>query len=101
MMKQQWKRHSAELKAKVALQASKGQQTINEIASEYLVHPTQRAQWKKQALDESPHVFSAQGQRDKTDGALLAALSQEIGQLKVELDWLKTTGTPLVRRNGR
>jgi len=86
----QRKRHSAELKAKVALEAIKGQKTVNEIASEYGVHPTQIAQWKKQALDELPDIFS---QRRKIgaqeEEALQAALYQQIGQLKVELDWLK------------
>jgi transposase-like protein len=87
-MKQQRKRYSAAIKAKVALEAIRGQKTANEIASEYGVHPTQIAQWKKQVLDELPCIFS-QGQREKTDEALIAALYQEIGQLKVELDWLK------------
>ena len=87
-MKQQRKRYSAAIKAKVALEAIRGQKTANEIASEYGVHPTQIAQWKKQALDELPSIFS-QGQREKTDEALIATLYQEIGQLKVELDWLK------------
>jgi transposase-like protein len=92
-MTQQRKRYSAELKAKVALEAIKGHKTANEIASAYGVHPTQIAQWKKQVLDELPHFFSAhQGQREKADEALIAALYQEIGQLKVELDWLKKTG---------
>jgi transposase-like protein len=87
-MKQQRKRYSAAIKAKVALEAIRGQKTANEIASEYGVHPTQIAHWKKQALDELPSIFS-QGQGEKTDEALIAALYQEIGQLKVELDWLK------------
>ncbi len=88
-MKQYRKRYSAEIKAKVALEAIKGQKTANEIASEYGVHPTQIAQWKKQALDELPQLFVGPGNRAKTDEALIAALYQEIGQLKVELDWLK------------
>ena len=88
-MKQYRKRYSAEIKARVALEAIKGQKTANEIASEYGVHPTQIAQWKKQALDELPHLFASAGSREKTDEALIAALYQEIGQLKVELDWLK------------
>jgi putative transposase len=86
----QRKRYSAEIKAKVALEAIKGQKTANEIAAEYGVHPTQIAQWKKQALDELPQLFSSrQGPQGKSDEALMAALYQEIGQLKVELDWLK------------
>lgn len=92
-MTQQRKRYSAELKAKVALEAIRGHKTANEIASAYGVHPTQIAQWKKQVLDELPHFFSThQGQQEKADEALIAALYQEIGQLKVELDWLKKAG---------
>ncbi len=53
------KRYSAEIKAKVALEAIKGQKTTNEIANEYGVHPSQIAQWKKQALDELPQIFSS------------------------------------------
>jgi transposase-like protein len=99
-MTQQRKRYSAELKAKVALEAIRGHKTANEIASTYGVHPTQIAQWKNQALDELPHVFStSHGQREKADEALIAALYQEIGQLKVELDWLKKSRTLLSRRN--
>lgn len=101
-MTQQRKRYSAELKAKVALEAIKGHKTANEIASMYGVHPTQIAQWKKQVLDELPQFFSSyQGQREKTDEALIAALYQEIGQLKVELDWLKKSKMLLSRRNER
>ena len=86
----QRKRHSAELKAKVALEAIKGQKTVNEIASEYGVHPTHIAQWKKQALDELPDIFSHRRQKGaQEEEALKAALYQQIGQLKVELDWLK------------
>jgi putative transposase len=93
-MSVQRKRYSAETKAKVALEAIKGQRTANEIAADYGVHPTQIAQWKKQALDELPQVFSAKGAgRGKADEELIAGLYQEIGQLKVELDWLqKKTG---------
>jgi transposase-like protein len=86
----QRKRYSAEIKAKVALEAIKGQKTANEIASEYGVHPSQIAQWKKQALEELPTIFSnRQLKKEKEGEALTAALYQEIGQLKYELDWLK------------
>ncbi len=98
---QQRKRYSADLKAKVALEAIRGQKTANELASEYGVHPTQIAQWKKQVLEEMPHIFSRQGRREPSDEALIAALYQEIGQLKVELDWLKKSRTGLLRRNER
>lgn len=83
-------RYSAETKAKVALEAIKGQRTVNEIAADYGVHPTQIAQWKKQALDALPQLFASKGtERSKADDAFIAGLYQEIGQLKVELDWLQ------------
>ena len=84
------KQYSAEQKAKIALTAIKGQQTVNEIAGDFGVHPTQVAQWKKQLLDEAPQVFASARDRQAEDAEALAArLYQEIGQLKMELDWLK------------
>ena len=86
----QRKRYSAELKYKVALEAIRGHKTANEIASEYGVHPTQIAQWKKQALDGLPDVFSSRAStRQKSEEALIATLYQEIGQLKVQVSWLE------------
>ena len=84
------KHYSAELKAKIAVEAIKEQRTINEIASQYGVHPNQVTQWKKQALSEMAQLFS--DRRVKTQAAeeeLKAKLYQQIGQLKVELDWVK------------
>lgn len=86
----QRKRHSVQTKAKVVLEAIKGQKTANGIASEYRVHPTQIAQWKKQALEELPEIFSHRREKGtQKEESLKATLYQEIGQLKVELDWLK------------
>ncbi len=86
----QRKRYSATLKAKVALEAIKGQKTANEIAAEYGVHPSQIAQWKKQVLDGLPDLFSTRESRQaKGEEALIANLYQEIGQLKVQVDWLE------------
>ena len=86
----QRKRYSVELKTKVALEAIKGHKTANEIATEYGVHPTQIAQWKKQALDGLPTVFSTRASdRAKSEEALIASLYQQIGQLKVQVDWLE------------
>jgi transposase-like protein len=82
--------YTAEFKAKVALAAIKGQQTVNEIAATYGVHPNQVLQWKKQALEALPEVFSTRrGRVVQDEEALQARLYQQIGQLKVELDWLK------------
>lgn len=80
--------YGAETKAKVAVAAIKGEITANEIASIYGIHPVQVTKWKKQALEGLPQIFgngrAAKVEEDRTD-----ALYQQIGQLKVELDWLK------------
>ena len=84
------KRYSAEEKAKIALEALRGQKTVNEIATAFGVHPNQVSQWKKQAIDELPQVFlDHRGKHDRAEAELQAQLYQEIGQLKFELDWLK------------
>ncbi len=89
-MSVQRKRYSAEEKTRVAVEAMRGQKTINELAAEYGVHPTQITQWKKQALEEMSTGFSGgRERRERTDEALVASLYQEIGQLKMEMDWLK------------
>ena len=82
--------HSADVKAKVVIAAIKGQQTAAEIASMYGVHVTQIGIWKKKALEELAQLFSSRRSsavREQED--LTASLYQQIGQLKVELDWLK------------
>ena len=84
------RQHSGEFKAKVVLEALRGEQTINELAAEYGVHPMQITQWKRVALEELPKVLSNRRRtKSKDEEVLKAALSQQIGQLKVELDWLK------------
>lgn len=89
-MARQRNHYTADFTAKVALTAIKGQQTVNEMAATYGVHPNQVVQWKKQALDALPEGFSTRRARAaQDDEALQARLYQQIGQLKVELDWLK------------
>jgi putative transposase len=89
-MTKQRNHYSADFKAKVAIAAIKGQQTVNEIASIYSVHPNQVMQWKKQLLEAVPDVFSVRRARAAQDEEeVKAQLYQQIGQLKVELDWLK------------
>jgi len=89
-MKNKRRNHSAAFKAKVALAAIKGDKTIAELASEYEVHPNQITQWKKQLLESLPELFSRRRKTDQRDQAVLTSeLYQQIGQLKVELDWLK------------
>ena len=88
--------HSAQFKAKVALEALKGQNTVNELASKYGVHPSQITRWKQQLEAEVQDIF-ANGKRKhaREEAELRARLYQEIGQLKVELDWLKSKVSPL------
>jgi putative transposase len=89
-MKSQRKRHTADFKARVALEAAKGNKTINEIAAKYSVHPNLVSQWKKQLLESLPQIFSdPRFKQDHDHEQLEAQLYQQIGQLKVELDWLK------------
>src|SRR5215212_1117230 len=89
-MATQRKRYSAEFKARVALEALKGHKTVNELASTYGVHPTQITHWKHRLQQEMPEIFSARrAKREDAQEALQAQLYQKIGQLKVELDWLK------------
>jgi len=89
-MSTQRKRYSAEFKARVALEALKGHKTVNELARAYGVHPTQITHWKHQLQKEVPDIFSARRDKRQHDQeAFQAQLYQQIGQLKVELDWLK------------
>jgi len=82
--------HPAAFKAKVALEAIKEQRTIAELSSLYGVHPTQITKWKRQALDILAAGFSEkQKQKEHDDRALIQELYQQIGRLKVEVDFLK------------
>ena len=89
-MKTQRRKHSGGFKARVALEALRMQMTAPEIAGKFGVHPQQVATWKKQALDGMPEIFSERrGKAEKYEEELKARLYEEIGHLKVELDWLK------------
>ena len=82
--------HSAAFKAKVALEAARELKTAAELASEYQVHPTQINQWKKQLKQGAADLFESATSRPAVDpDKLTAPLYEEIGRLKVELDWLK------------
>ena len=84
------KTYEAVFKAKVAIEAIKGEKTIAKIASHYQVHPNRISQWKRQAMEILPEAFNGKRKKaDLTTEQREAELYQQIGQLKVELDWLK------------
>lgn len=83
-------RHSAEFKFQVALEAAKGQKTLNELASEYAVHPNQISTWKQHLLEGGAGLFAPNGARQQqAQEALQTDLYEQIGRLKMELEWLK------------
>ena len=85
-------RHSAEFKGKVALDALKGLKTVNELAGQYQVHPTQISQWKRQVQGRVNELFAnGQGKGHQETEAVQAKLYEEVGRLKMELDWIKKT----------
>lgn len=82
--------HLDEFKAKVALEASKGVRTLSELSSMFSVHPTVISHWKRQMLEELPQIFKRGGHgRGPTEEELTTPLYEEIGRLKVEVDFLK------------
>lgn len=84
------KQFSKEFKAKVALEAIKGLKTSAEISSEFSVHPTQIAKWKKELREGLPEIFSGKkSAADKDKDHLIDELYKQIGQTQVEIGWLK------------
>ena len=84
------KNYRPEFKAKVALEATKGKLTVNEMSKQFSVHPTHIAKWKKQLSDNLSQVFDNQSKSQvESDEELINQLYSQIGQMKVELDWLK------------
>jgi transposase-like protein len=89
-MTQKRRRHTDQFKLKVALEAVKGLKTINEIASEYNLHPNQVSGWKKQLLEEGVTIFGSHAARQQREQATKEAeLYEQIGRLKMELEWLE------------
>lgn len=97
-MSQKRRQHSPDLKARVGLEALKGIEPIHTIAAKYQVHPVQVSKWKKEAAAGLPEIFAR-----KPDAEALAAkgrekeLFEEIGRLKMELEWLKKKAGELER----
>ena len=94
-MSQRRRKHSPAFKAKVALEALKGQETVAQLAARYEVHPGQIQAWKKALTEGASGIFgNGKEQKSKNDAALIARLYQEIGQLKVERDFLAERSGP-------
>lgn len=103
MVQNMRKVHGAAFKARVALEAVKGEKTLAQLSSEVGVHANQIRQWRKQLLEELPRIFSDRRcKEDREREDLVSELYQQIGQLKVELGWLKKKilTFPLRRRRG-
>ena len=91
-MKENRRKHSPSFKAKVALEALKGEETVAQLASRFDVHPSQVNKWKKELTDGAADIFGGEhNQRKPDDKQLVAQLYQQIGQLKVERDFLENT----------
>ena len=89
-MKENRRKHSPSFKARVALEALKGEETIAELANRFEVHPGQIRRWKNALTEGAASIFSGDGnQKKKGDASLVAQLYQQIGQLKVERDFLE------------
>ncbi len=83
------KQYSPKFKARVAVKAIRGEKTLSQLASQFKVHPIQIAKWRQAALEQLPELF-VDGRTRKGNGeADSDALYEEIGRLKVELDWLQ------------
>lgn len=83
------KRHSSAFKAKVGMEALLGIKTVAQIAREYAVHPVQVSQWKTVIRERLPELFESGGQAGEDSQKLVADLHQKIGELTVDLDYLK------------
>jgi len=103
-MKKQRRKHSAEFKARVALEAIRGVKTLSEIAQDYEIHPVMVGNWKKEMLEHLPELFEKKrAKKDNNAEKEKAQLHQKVGQLSMEVDFLekkcKQLGIPVKGRN--
>ncbi len=90
-MKENRRKHSPSFKARVALEALKGEETVAQLSSRFDVHPSQVHKWKKTLTDGAAGIFGdGHNQKKPDDQQLVAQLYQQIGQLKVERDFLES-----------
>ncbi len=90
------RRHSPEFKFRVALAAAKEQQTISQLSSKFSLHPTQISDWKKQLLEKGKTVFQSNQSNGKRKLQVIqeSELYEQIGRLKMELEWIKKKSAP-------
>jgi len=103
-MKRHRRKHSAEFKARVALEAIKGIKTVSEIAQEFEIHPNMVSSWKNEMLDRLPEIFAAKSDgKDKELKKEQEQLHRKVGQLTMEVDFLekkcRQLGIPVKERN--
>jgi transposase-like protein len=98
-MPTQRKKYTAELKARIALEACKGDRSITELSREYHVHPTLIRKWRDQLLSSAAGVFKRGGIREPGTKTETARLHAELDRLKMEADWLKKKLQPYYRPN--
>ena len=84
------KQYSPKFKARVAVEAIRGEKTMNQLAGHFRIHPVQIAHWRKTAIEQLEELFvDGRTRKGRNGEADSDALYEEIGRLKVELDWLK------------
>ncbi len=96
------KQYNSQFKAKVALEAIRGEKTVAELASQYEVHPTMINNWKRQVLEEASSLFEKGSELAKVDESQQAQINElyrQIGQLKVERDFLASRSAQLGLKN--
>jgi putative transposase len=92
------KRYNAKFKAEVALSALREERTLSELTSEYGVHSNQIIRWRKELMARAEEIFAKEADKQAQNSEVREAeLYRQIGQLKVELDWLKKKSAPYVR----
>lgn len=95
-MKNQRRKHAAEFKTRVALEAIKGLETINQIAAKYELHPVQVGNWKKELLEGAGSLFDRKNAKDDTDqDRRIEELQRKVGQLSMEVDFLEKKSVQL------
>jgi len=97
-MSKKRRQHSPEFKAKIGLEALKGIEPVHAIAAKHQIHPVQVSQWKKEVAERLPEVFSRKADPSAAEAkAREDELYRKIGQLEMQLDWLKKKADELER----